>query len=618
MAKRFRAKRFDDVAYAARLLRALAVSLLFVTTAGAIELDIVYPTAGDTIAAAAIDSNFIFGRVSPPQARLFINGERTEVYENGAFISFLPLQHGVFTYHCRAILGVDTLFFDRTVYYSSPPKLIPADSAAIDSTALQPSADAALLPGDVVNLGFRGAPGCSAWCAIEGVSQLVPMLPSPKSGGMYWGEAVFGQGGVLQQPQDPCLYRGSYVLQQGDSCDNAEIRFYLVDQNGDTADVAAPGRLSLWKDGVPQIAETAMDLTVLRTGPHKSYYYFLPKGVKLWLCGKIGRSYRVRLAPGHEAWVEDYKVRLLPPGAAPPRRYVRLARSENFARKVRVMLYTGERVPFRIQQSSSPQSLTVFFYGVTADTYWIRRTFDDPLIREIRWTQESADVYSLTIELKQKNQWGYNADYNDDDNFYLDIKKTPHISRRRRSSLKNIKILIDPGHNPDTGAVGPTRFEEREANLLLAMVVADKLHKKGAVVEFTRRGHDGLALAERMQFAMQSDADILLSLHHNAIPAGVNPFKSRGSSVYYYHPQSYELAGRIHSELLKTLKLNDFGLYWDNLAMCRPTQMPAILIEPAFMMHPEEEMLIRTKEYREKCADAIIRALQDFLHDFRE
>jgi len=108
-------------------------------------------------------------------------------------------------------------------------------------------------------------------------------------------------------------------------------------------------------------------------------------------------------------------------------------------------------------------------------------------------------------------------------------------------------------------------------------------------------------------------ADVLLSIHHNALPDDVNPFTSRGTSTYYYHPQSHALAAAIQKRLLKKLKLPNFGLYYDNLSVCRTPQMPAVLIEPAFMMHPEEETQIRSRKYKQNAADAIIKGLEDFL-----
>jgi N-acetylmuramoyl-L-alanine amidase len=591
--------------------------LFFIGTALAIEFDlnIIYPAEGDTIDAAAIDSNYIFGRVLPPQTLLRINGKKTPVFKDGAFLDFLPLEHGRFTYQLQAVLGSDTLTVDRTVYNSPPPQPIRSDSSFIDVSSTKPSSDLELLPGNVIDLEFRGSPGGSGWCFIQGIDVKIPMRAVGRESRMYWGEAVFGRGEMLPSLADSCLYRGSYILQQGDSCRNSKVRFFLTYQNSDTTYSTAKGRISIWPNVLPRIAETALDITVLRAGPRKSYYYFLPAGVKLRLNAKVGNSYRVQLAKNHHAWVEDYKLRLLPDGTAMPRRYVQFVRTETQEKSTRLRVYTGERLPFRIQQNTLPQSLTVYFYGITADTDWIRYDFDNTLIREIQWQQESDDVYVLTIDLNQKNQWGFDANYDEDDNFVLDIKKTPKVGKRRRTALRRIKILLDPGHHPDTGFVGPTGFEEREANLLLSAELADKLRKKGADVVFTRQ-EAGVSLGERMRFAMQADADILLSLHHNAVPAGVNPFKSRGSSTYYYHPQSCELAKRIQGELLKELELNDFGLYWDNLAMCRTTQMPAVLIEPAFMLHPEEERLIRSQEYRERCTDAIVRALQNFILEF--
>jgi len=594
----------------------LLIWIMLCVQSNALEIDLVYPAVGDTIFVADFDSNAIFGRVLPPYAQLTINGHKTDVQPNGSFLSFLPMEPGLFTYTCQAVLGVDTLVLKRTVLYTAPSPYISPDSTEIDSSSTRPSGDLVLQPGDIVDLEFRGTPHCSAWCRIDGVEQTIPLLAVGRRNRTYWGTAVFGQGNSLSPVLDSTLYRGSYVLQAGDSCDHAEIRFYLAGSRGDTVSNVAPGTISTLHSGVRRMARTAVDLTVLRTGPRKSYYYFLPQGVKLWLSGKIGRSWRVQLAKNHSAWIEDYKVHLLPEGSTRPRPFIRLVRTENYEDKMTVRVYTGERLPFRIEQTTSPQALTVYFYGLTADTDWIRHDWRGSIIGEIRWQQVSDDVYALTVNLNQKNQWGYNADYDEKGNFVLDINKAPRVGKRRRSALRNMTILIDPGHDPDTGAVGPTRFEEREANLLLAAVLADKLRKKGARIIMTREEQEGLALGDRMRFAMHSGADILLSLHHNAVPAGVNPLKNHGSSTYYYHPQSYELAKRIQQELLSALKLNDFGLYWDNLAMCRPTQMPAVLIEPAFMMHPAEEQLVRSQEYREKCASAIIRALQSFALEF--
>jgi N-acetylmuramoyl-L-alanine amidase len=68
---------------------------------------------------------------------------------------------------------------------------------------------------------------------------------------------------------------------------------------------------------------------------------------------------------------------------------------------------------------------------------------------------------------------------------------------------------------------------------------------------------------------------------------------------------------------LKLLRLPDFGIYYANLALCRPTQMPAVLTEEAFMMIPEQEMMLARPEFQQKCARAIFKGLERFLKESR-
>ena len=597
------------------------VLLLLLTStmsARAIELEIVYPREGRTVSPGTADSTFIFGRVLPANAALTINGQPVPLYMNGAFLAYLPFTPGEFTFHCVATVGKDTAIVDRHVIIPQPLQTTPSDTFAIDSLGLVPAQDLVLRDGDVLRVSFKGTPGCLASFSIEGIAKDLPMTETTLRNSYYWGEGVFGDASFPAREEIKGIYTGSYIIDRGRIVRDKAITFTLVNAQGDTITAVAPGKLSVEDDSVPLVAELFSEQTVLRTAPGLSYYYFLPQGVRLRIIGRSGRNLRVFLADNEEAWVDSASVRLLPSGTQPPTGVVSVVRTENMGRKTRVRVFTGIRVPFRVEQITRPQSLRITFYGLLADTDWIRHDFSDPLIREIRWKQAARGVYQLSIELNQKQQWGYNCLFDENDNFIIDIKKAPHISGWPGFPLKNIQILLDPGHNPDNGAIGPTGLKEKDANLMLATVLAEKLTDKGAIVFLTRSGEEGAILRVRPKIAAVIDPDILLSLHHNALPDGVNPFKSRGTSTYYYHPQSYQLARMIHRKVLEKLKLNDFGLYYDNLALCRPTQMPAVLVEPAFIMHPEEEMLIASESYRQKCSDAIVSALEEFLKKSKE
>ncbi len=582
------------------------------------KINIVYPREGSIVTAASKDSTFIFGQVQPVNARLLINGFEAPLYPNGAFLAYLPIKPGDFTFDCLAVCGQDSFRLQRNVKIPSLPETPSGDSLSIDAESIIPQRNWRLHQGDLLRVSFRGTPKCKASFGIEGVREDIPMAEAPLAADDYWGETAFGEATPARVMEGGGVYSGSYLLQPLDWGEKRRIVFQLVSLAGDTLKAEAPAQLTIFDNSFPQVGELIPELTVLRTAPYLGYYYFMPKGVRLWIDGQAGPYLRVRLSDNEEAWVEGWNVFMLPEGTPPPHSVVSVVRTENLGKKSRVLVFTGVRVPFRIEQLTLPQTLRVTFYGIDADTDWIRHDFTDPLIREIRWTQAARGVFELRIELNAKQQWGYNGFYDENDNFVLDIKKPPKLRRWPHSPLKDLAIVLDPGHGPDAGAVGPTGLSEREANLLLAEIVKKKLEGKGAFVYLTRSGQEGASLNARPRIAAALNPDILLSLHHNALPDGVNPFKSRGTSTYYYHPQSYELAKLIQQKLLRKLSLPDFGLFYDNLALCRPPQMPAVLVEPAFMMHPEEEMQIGSPEYRNKVAEALAEAMEEFLRQAKD
>ena len=111
------------------------------------------------------------------------------------------------------------------------------------------------------------------------------------------------------------------------------------------------------------------------------------------------------------------------------------------------------------------------------------------------------------------------------------------------------------------------------------------------------------------------EADILLSMHFNGLPDGVDPTKTHGISTYYYQPQGYRLAYLIQKKLLNRTGVKNFGLFYNNLAICRTTQMISVLVEPGFIIHPWEEILIASAAYREKVVAAISEAIEQFLKE---
>jgi N-acetylmuramoyl-L-alanine amidase len=590
-----------------------------------ITTEVVYPREG--LAITARDSTFVFGNFKyqprdgedreksalSGRMQVTINGVPARLYPNNTYLAMVPVKPGNFTFRAIARLitesgaAADSTTLDRNVYIPYYLTTSPSDTLVADTSYVYPNVDLEMSPGDILGVALKATPGCSARFSIEGVASDLPMTEQPPMKNFYWGEAVFGQARPPATPEVGGIYTGAYVIRPQDAADKAAIRLEIADTLGNHMDVVAPGKLTIVTPTVPRIASLIQELTVGRTGPGRGYQLFLPAGVKLWITGREGNFYRARLTETESVWVPASGVEFLPPGTLPPQSIIQVVRTTGFENHTRVTIFLSQRLPYKIAQERQPERLQVILYGVTADTDWIRHDFGDPLIGEISWAQESEGRYRLAIDLNQKQQWGYRAFY-EDTNLILEVKKSPV-----RSGLRDLLICVDPGHGPDLGAIGPTGLAEREATYELAEVVAKKLKDKDCRVILTRQATQGILLAARTKLAEVAGADIFISLHYNALPDGVNPYKNRGSSTYYFHPQSYPLAQSIQKRLLKKLKLPNFGLYYDNLSVCRITSMPSVLIEPAFIMHPEEEALILDSDFREKTAEAIVDGIEDFV-----
>ena len=106
------------------------------------------------------------------------------------------------------------------------------------------------------------------------------------------------------------------------------------------------------------------------------------------------------------------------------------------------------------------------------------------------------------------------------------------------------------------------------------------------------------------------DADVLISIHNNALPDGVNPFTNNGTSVFYNHEQSLALARSVQRGLVQQLGLRDLGVGRGDLALVRPTWQPSILTEGLYMIVPEQEAALRSTEGQRRYAHGVFAGLQ--------
>jgi N-acetylmuramoyl-L-alanine amidase len=131
----------------------------------------------------------------------------------------------------------------------------------------------------------------------------------------------------------------------------------------------------------------------------------------------------------------------------------------------------------------------------------------------------------------------------------------------------------------------------------------------------TRTADTAMDLWSRVAVADSSDAELLVSIHNNALPDGINPFTNNGTSVFYNQPHSLLLAAEIQRSLVRRLKLPDLGISRADLALVRPTWMPAVLCEGMFLILPDQEARLRSPQGQRLYARGVLDGIQSFLRD---
>jgi N-acetylmuramoyl-L-alanine amidase len=352
---------------------------------------------------------------------------------------------------------------------------------------------------------------------------------------------------------------------------------------------------------------------IARHGPGLGYYLFLPNGTRAATGRRSGEWRELALGPGTRAWAPLAET--FPSSAARPSSRIRVIRSRLEDGWSEIVVPTTDRLPFQIVQELDPVRYTVRVFGAAADVDDVHHTFDDRLLESVVWGQPETGVLEIEIALAAERAWGYRA-YWEGSHLVIGFRHSPPAlsDRRFRSPLHGIRVIVDPGHNPDTGAVGPTGLEEREANLAISLELARILERRGAEVVMTRASADSaLGLYDRTNVAIDAGGDLFVSIHNNALPDGVNPLLNNGTSVLYYHPQSRELAEAIQAELLPRTGLPDRGVWHQNVAVIRMNEMPAVLVESVFMMIPEQEAALRTPEFRRRIATGVAEGIERYL-----
>ena len=214
-----------------------------------------------------------------------------------------------------------------------------------------------------------------------------------------------------------------------------------------------------------------------------------------------------------------------------------------------------------------------------------------------------------------------------------DVSETPKSVDAETPVLPNEirTIVIDPGHGgTNAGAVGVANIYEKYLTLQVALIVADRLRTKMPDVNIvlTRHRDEALSLTERIQMANRLQADLFVSLHFNS---SMNPeaigyesfwvgdywiadMEKNGETIDDEMREARTRSAKLGERMAKCFNhamhrrfdVLDRGVKPGDYTVLTRAEVPAVVLELAFLSHAAEGLAIVTQSVRSKLADAVV------------
>ncbi len=325
----------------------------------------------------------------------------------------------------------------------------------------------------------------------------------------------------------------------------------------------------------------------------------------------------------------------------------------------RVVMELSGSVKYEIGRLEDPDRIYVDIQTAVITPAKQTITINDKAINTIRAAQFDEDTVRVVLDVKQIQN--YDISYlKDPDRLVVDVygsdaAATPPSDRQeptplvKQLGLKVRTIVIDPGHGgKDPGAVSKSGAYEKSIVLDVAKRFRKLLESKDAYrVLLTRETDVFIPLGERTTFANEKDADIFISIHINSWERR----EAQGIETYYLSlasdeearataalenasagktisdlsgmlrhilrgakvDESRELARTIQSRLCYRTGANDRGVKRAPFIVLIGAKAPSVLVELGFMSNNQDENRLRSDEYKEKLARALMEAVEAYI-----
>lgn len=501
-------------------------------------------------------SVFVMGQ-APPGSKLLIAGHPAKLSPHGFFSMVVPLKDGLNQ------IRVETETTEKIVPVQCRPPLsvLPAGSFKIHNQTIQPDETLCLKPGDSFTLAFSASLGAEASFTCPPILNTPIPIPAQFPNAKTIKDGIIDNREITFREKHQTSVRipkaGYYITTIElpetialEHCNHPWPMIITLSHGTQQQSFECPGNLEVWSQD--RTAVVQQDRAVFRTSPHTGERLSpLRRGTTLKLTGALVSS------PEQT----EYRVAL----TSELNGWVK-------AQDVHLEAIAKENPPINIL--TEPDKLTITTYQ-----------------------NNQATVKAQSFD----RLCGY--EYN---NGLVTPKALP-------SKLSDIRILIDPGHGgAEMGALGLSNLSEKNLNLTVSKQLESALKAAGFQTSMTRTTDVAVSLPGREQKAIAQHADIVLSIHHNALPDGRDPLKYEGPCCFYYHGFAKPLAEQIQHAIVSQANVRDFGTFYESFYITRIHQAISILIEVGFFTNPHEYEKLIDPQQQQKVVKAITSAVVSY------
>ncbi|HML38816.1 MAG TPA: N-acetylmuramoyl-L-alanine amidase family protein [Bacillota bacterium] len=262
---------------------------------------------------------------------------------------------------------------------------------------------------------------------------------------------------------------------------------------------------------------------------------------------------------------------------------------------------------------------------------------DNGIFNSVRYSQFDNNTVRVVVDLAAKVA-GKVSFSEDKEKIYIDFDKGQADNHENLGSVTadgldvvdwraaNKLVVIDPGHggtDPGTQAIrdGVEILNEKDINLDIALRLNEMLKSAGVSTYILRETDKTITLYDRPALANSAAADIYVSIHNNSNKdhpdaKGTEVFYNTKASESNYGISSKHLADLVYENMMDTVGTFGRGVKSEPAyAVLNKTNMPAILIEGAFLSNTDDLKLMMTDEFRQNYALAAAKAIIQTLNE---